>query len=285
MAFEEYNDPEELKKVQRLSAKLLGEFDRVCTELGIQYVVWAGTALGAVRHHGFIPWDDDVDVAMLRPDYERFIAEAPAVIGDEYEIVNMRTEPNFVSMVTYLTLRNTVFIPEFFKGCKYRKPLSIDIDPLDKLPDSVCDYKKQKRGTWIWGRLIFLSAAPTPYLPFDGFKKRLVNAACKIVYECMKMIRLTPEKLQKNWEKYARMFENENTELVADYADRNPMNWSVRPDELFPAINMPFDGIMVKVPKDYDAILTRNYGDYMVLPPVNQRKNHRPAILDFGKYE
>ena len=71
MAFQEYDNPEELKKVQELSTKLLGEFDRVCRELDIPYVVWAGTALGAVRHHGFIPWDDDVDVAMVRNDYER----------------------------------------------------------------------------------------------------------------------------------------------------------------------------------------------------------------------
>lgn len=284
MAFQEYDNPEELKKVQELSTKLLGEFDRVCRKLDIPYVVWAGTALGAVRHHGFIPWDDDVDVAMVRSDYERFIREAPAVISDEFEIVNMRTEPNFVSMVTYLTLRGTTFIPDFFEGCAYKKPLSIDIDVLDNMPDSEADYKRQNRKTWLWGRLLFLSAAPEPYLPFDGIKKKVVNGICRIAYGGMHLVGLTPVKLQEHWDKAARQFEQAETKRVADYADRSPIKWSATRDELFPALDMPFGDIVVKVPRAYDDILTRNYGNYMELPPVEQRKNHRPSQLDFGEY-
>lgn len=284
MAFQEYDDPEELKRVQELSTKLLGEFDRVCDVLGLRYVVWAGTALGAVRHQGFIPWDDDVDVAMPRADYERFIREAPAVVGDEYEVVNMRNEPNFVSMVTYLTLRNTKFIPEFFAGCAYEKPLSIDIDVLDNLPDAEADYRRQNRRTWLWGRLLFLSATPEPYLPFDGVKKKLVYAVCKVAYKGMHLVGLTPEKIQAHWDKAARQYESVETKRIADYADRSPVAWSATYDELFPAVEMPFGDIVVKVPREYDVLLTRNYGNYRELPPVEQRKNHRPAVLDLGDY-
>lgn len=284
MAFQGYDDPEELKKVQELSKKLLVEFDRLCTELDTPYVAWAGTALGAVRHQGFIPWDDDVDVAMLRKDYERFVNEAPKIVGDEFEVVSMRNEPNFVSMVTYLTLKDTVFIPSFFEGCKYQKPLSIDIDPLDNMPDDTKDYKKQNRRSWIWGRLIFLSAGPKPYLPFGGIKKKLVDAACAVAVFGMKLFHLTPEKLQAKWDKAVTEYDSVQTEYVADYADRSPANWKARPDELFPAVDMPFEDATIKVPKEYDVILTRNYGDYMVLPPVEQRKNHRPSTLDFGPY-
>lgn len=284
MAFDEYDDPKELAKVQELSKKLLIEFDRVCKKINTPYVAWAGTALGAVRHQGFIPWDDDVDVAMLREDYERFIVEAPAVIGDEFEIVNMRNEPNFVSMVTYLTLKDTVFIPSFFDGCKYKKPLSIDIDPLDNLPDSEEAYKKQNRRSWIWGRLIFLSAGPKPYLPFGGFKKKLVNAACALAVFGMKVLRLTPVRLQKKWDAAVTEYDDTKTKYVADYADRNPYKWRATPDELFPALEMPFEDTTIMVPKEYDVILKRNYGNYMELPPVEQRKNHRPSQLDFGPY-
>lgn len=284
MAFQEYDDPAELKKLQELLRKLLAEFDRVCNVLNTPYVAWCGTALGAVRHQGFIPWDDDIDVAMLRDDYERFVKEAPAVIGDEFNIENMNTDPDFVSMVTYLTLKDTICIPDFFEGCSYRKPICMEVFILDNMPDNAWDFKRQKIRTWIWGRLIFLSASPTPYLPFDGMKKKVVNAICSAVVVGMKAIRLTPQKLQAKWDKAAMKYDGQQTCRVADYADKNPEKLSARIDELYPAVDMSFDGIMIKVPRDYQAILTRNYGDYMKMPPVEKRKNHRPSQLDFGPY-
>lgn len=75
MSYQEYTNIDDLHKIQKLSTCILAEFDRVCGLLHIPYVVYGGTAIGAVRHKGFIPWDDDVDVAMLRHDYERFLKE------------------------------------------------------------------------------------------------------------------------------------------------------------------------------------------------------------------
>ena len=100
----------------------------------------------------------------------------------------------------------------------------------------------------------------------------------------MRLVGLTPVKLQEHWDKAARQFEQSETKRVADYADRSPIKWSATRDELFPALDMPFGDIVVKVPRAYDDILTRNYGNYMELPPVEQRKNHRPSQLDFGEY-
>ena len=74
MKFTDYEDPEELKHVQALLLKLIKELDRVCSQLDIQFFAYGGTAIGAIRHHGFIPWDDDVDVGLLREDYEGGLA-------------------------------------------------------------------------------------------------------------------------------------------------------------------------------------------------------------------
>lgn len=284
MAYKEYENPEELRHVQRVSTRILGELDRVCRKLDIPYVVYGGTAIGAVRHKGFIPWDDDVDVCMARPDYERFLREAPSELGEEYAIANTRTNPEFPSVYSYLTLKGTLCIPEFYKDCVYRKPLSIDVFPLDNVPDDPAAYKKQARSTWIWGRLVFLRATPSPYIAFDGWKRAIVLVACHVAHWGMRLFRVRPERLQARWERAARRYEGVQCERMADYSDRTPLKWAVTREELYPALDVPFEDITVKLPRCYDVILTRGYGSYMELPPVEQRKNHYPFLIDLGKY-
>lgn len=284
MAFKEYNNPEELKHLQKLSEMILAELDRVCERLDIPYAVYAGTAIGAIRHKGFIPWDDDVDVIMPRADYERFLREAPAELDERFAIANTRTEPNFTSPYSYLTLKGTYCIPEFYRSCPYEKPISIDVFPLDNISDDPATRKKQLRRTWLWGRLIFLRATPEPYLAFDGIKRTLVLAACHTAHAFLKLFGQTPAKLQKRWEAAARLAEHEECRAMADFSDQNPEAWSMTYDEVFPAVEMPFDDMTVKVPKEFDTLLTREYGAYMTMPPVEKRKNHYPYKLDFGPY-
>lgn len=284
MSFKEYDDPEELRRVQLMSTRILGELDRVCRLLDIPYVVYAGTAIGAVRHHGFIPWDDDVDVALARSDYERLLAEAPAVLKPEFAFANTRTDADFPSAYSYLTLKDTLFIPEFYRDCAYRKPLSIDIFPLDNVPDDPKAYRRQARRTWLWGRLVFLRATPNPYLAFDGWKRVLVLAACRVAHYGMRLLRIHPEWVQTQWERAARAYEGIPCSRMADFSDRDPLKWAVTRDELYPALDVPFEDITVKLPRCYDAVLTRGYGNYMELPPVAERKNHYPFLIDLGTY-
>ena len=89
--YKTYENPDELRKIQILSTLLMDELDRVCTELGISYQAYGGTAIGAVRHKGFIPWDDDVDISMFREDYEIFLEKAPARLRPDFCIQNGRT--------------------------------------------------------------------------------------------------------------------------------------------------------------------------------------------------
>lgn len=284
MAFKEYENPEELVRVQELSTRILGELDRVCRKLGINYAVYGGTAIGAVRHRGFIPWDDDVDVCLERSEYERFLREAPSELGDEFEIVNSRTRDDFPCTYSYLTLKNTVMIPEFYRACTYEKPISIDVFPLDAASDDPCEYKRQARKTWIWGRLMFLRATPAPYLPFDGAKKAVVLAACGLAHGALKLFGAKAPWIQGKWEAAARACEGRQTSWIADFSDRSPLDWAVTREELQDTIDVPFENITVKLPSAYDAILTRGYGEYMKLPPVEKRKNHYPYRLDFGPY-
>lgn len=284
MAFREYEDQAELKKLQEVTSLVLREFVRVCDLLDIKYVVWAGTAIGVVRHKGFIPWDDDVDVALLRDDYERFLREAPEVLGDAFRIDNARTQEKYPSPFSYLVARGTINVPDFFETCEWKRSIGIDIFPLDKVSSDNGVRGRQLRGTWFWGRLGFLSATPKPYLPFDGPKRTLVHGVCGIAHWALKVLHVSPRWIQERYERCALLAHDEDADLYADFSDRHPLDWSATADELFPSEPGVFGSFDVMLPRKWDQLLTREYGTYMELPPVEKRKNHYPVELDFGDF-
>jgi lipopolysaccharide cholinephosphotransferase len=283
MAYKQY-EPEELRRLQLASTKILKEFDRVCDVLGTPYFIYAGTAIGAVRHGGFIPWDDDIDVGMFRPDYERFLEEAPAVVGDDFVVVNGRTDPFFPACNSNLALKNTLCVPEEFSSCPFQYPIGIGVYAFDKVSEDSRTRRKQMRGTWLWARLAFLRATPSPQLFIKGWRRTLVSAACHVAYGAMRLFHVSPAWIHRHWERSARRAEGEQTETWADFTDQAPLDWSLTHDDVFPLQNVAFEGLVVKLPRENDKLLRRGYGDYMELPPKDERKNHYPSKLDFGEY-
>ena len=277
-------DPELLAGIQRATTKVLGEFHRVCEELGIAYTVYGGTAIGAVRHKGFIPWDDDADICMPRPDYERFLAEAPARLGPEFRLLDPRTVPDYPQTFAVLGLAGTQFISRAAKNRPFRMPIGVDLFPLDAMPDNATAFRRQARRTWWWGRLLFLRGTPSPAVSLVFPLGPAASLVMHGVHWGLRALRVTPRALQRRWERAARSFERTETPWLADYSTRDPGHWSVRREELFPALDVPFEDITVKLPKEYDAVLRRGYGDYMQLPPKEERQNHRPHYVDFGSF-
>lgn len=279
-------DPQLLERVHALLTRMLAEFDRVCTELNVSYAVYGGTAIGAVRHQGFIPWDDDVDVMMPRADYERFLAEAPALLDAPFRVDNTRTLRDYPFMFSKLVLRDTLLIPEFAKDSSYRMPISLDILPVDNVPEDAAAFRSMSRSTWLWGRLLFLRGTPRPYLiGITGARKAAIYTVTTAVHWTMRCLGLSPRFLQSRWEKAARRYEHRDTTRMADFSMRDPDNWAVSKEEFFPVREVPFEDITVKIQNQYDVLLRRGYGEYMELPPPEQRRNHKPHVVDFGPYE
>ena len=142
------------------------------------------------------------------------------------------------------------------------------------------------RRSWLWGRLLFLQGTPRPYLigvstPVRG----VIYTATTIAHWTMRALHVTPRFLQGRWERTVRRYERTDTVRMADFTMRDPENWTVTRAELFPARDVPFEDITVMLPREYDTLLRRGYGDYMKLPPQDQRRNHRPHTVDFGPYE
>ena len=284
MIFKQYENLDDLRKVQQLSVLLVKELNRVSEILGTPYYAYGGTAIGAVRHHGFVPWDDDVDVALLRDDYERFVAEAPALLGPQFALVNNRTDPDYPANITNLVLKDTYCVPEEFAACAFQFPIRVDLFAVDHLTDDPAKRKRQARRTWWWGRLTYLRATARPYIPFNGPKEKLVLAACAVGNGMLRLLHVSQRRICRNWERAATLYNDEPSTRLTDFTDRFPEKWACTPEELFPLRKMPFEDTYIWVPNDYDAILTRGYGAYMELPPVEQRKNHYPSRLDFGPY-
>ena len=140
-------DPELLNKIHAALIMILRELDAACEQLGISYVVCGGTAIGAARHKGFIPWDDDVDVYMPRGDYERFLAEAPAILPPEFEVLSSRSHPDYPKTFGILGLVGSTFTPQVARNRKFPIPIGIDLFPLDPIPEDPSAFSRQARST------------------------------------------------------------------------------------------------------------------------------------------
>lgn len=276
------NDPQLLTKIQDAATRILAELDRVCQELGIRYVLYGGSAIGAIRHQGFIPWDDDVDVCLPREDYDRLLREAPAILQKDFVLVAQPEDPGYPRPFGVLGIKDSVFTPGVAKERSYQVPLGIDLFPLDRIPADRRAYQRQQAQTWVWGRLMFLHGTPTPEISVTGLTARIARGIFHSTHWLLHATRLSQGQLYKRWEKAATRYDTSSSPVLGDYCTQDPLRWSAREDELFPAIRMPFGDIEVNIARQYDAVLTRGYGDYMALPPEDQRVNHAAAHVDFG---
>lgn len=275
-------DPEVLQGIHRATLKALAELHRVCEELGIRYAVYGGTAIGAVRHGGFIPWDDDADVCVPRADYEKLLTQGPALLAPGFRLLEARHTPGYPQTFAVLGLEGTEFISQAARKRAFRMPIGVDVFPLDVLPDRPGAYRRQALATWMWGRLLFLRGTPSPGVNLPTPLRQGVSAATHTVHWLLRAARMSPRVLQGRWERAARRHEHAPTGVLGDYSTRDPQHWSVREDELFPAELVPFEDIFVRLPRQADQVLRRGYGDYLQLPPESERVGHQPYHIDFG---
>ena len=263
-------DPATLAAIQRVTRRCLAEIDRVCSLLGVRYVAYGGTAIGAVRHQGFIPWDDDGDVCMPREDYERFIREAPAVLRPEFFIASPLSDADYPISFGVIGLRGSEFVSEVAKDRSFRMPIGVDLFVLDEIAENKRVFARQSRGTWLWARLMFLRGVGNPP---TGLPTPARQAASAVMLGA-----------KKNASATAGAAPADRPALLGDFSTRDPMRWSATTDELFPAREVPFEDITIRVPRDHNAVLTRGYGDYMRIPEESERVNHQPFRIVLGPH-
>ena len=254
---------ETTEKMKQIEIELLKEFISVCQKLHLNYFIAYGTLLGAVRHKGFIPWDDDIDIVMLRADYETFLEKAPQYLREPFFLQTHKTDPNYFNCFAKLRNSNTTFIQKSVKNLKINHGIFLDIFPLDF-------YTKENHREFQWRKFvmderIIMEIIPTRDRPL---KCKLIRPYAKLSFPMVEQAYAEREKMFCSVQDGAYLADNTWGEK------------EIMPKEWFDEVMvMEFEGLRVNAPKEYDKILTQEYGDYMQLPPVGQRITLHDAIV------
>ena len=222
---------------------------------------------------------------MPREDYEKFRQLVRDEMGDKYLLMNTEENENYPLMTARLMLRGTEFREEALKDIDCPLGIFLDLYPLDKVSDDPEECKKQFRDAWFWSKMMILRSIPFPVLGFGGIKAKAAHAVCAAVYGVMAMLHISKRWLyRKCLEACTRYSRLEKTARIDFLCDTTPYMNIHETKGLFPLQKLQFEDIYLDFPGNLHDNLTREYGEYMQLPPEEKRKNHYPYKLDFGKY-
>jgi len=259
---------------QKVAFDLLRQFVAICEKWDIPYYLVCGSALGAVKYQGFIPWDDDIDVGLLRPDYQRFLEVAPSELTDGYFLQNYKTQPLFYQTWSKLRNSNTTFIESDVANLPINHGIYIDIFPIDGQPQG----KWEKR----WFFLCHKLCAWVRFSVLEDSPQRKVRIRNKLLrgLGSQKWISAVQRRIEKLNSKYPP----ETSRLWCNYG-----NWQGQLEyaprwHYGEGVWANFEGLRVRIPENYDAYLTQKYGDWRSDPPKEkQQTHHRVVVCDAHK--
>lgn len=265
-------DDKTLKKLHETLIELLDEFVRICKKHNLKYTLVAGSVLGAVRHSGFIPWDDDIDVGMLRSDYEKFIKIARSELNKKYYLDCFEYNQDYHLSFAKIKKNKTVFDEEASHHMNNHKGIFIDIFPIDNVYDNV-------KRSYINAALIKIIhqavCVKKKIYSLKDCRHKIMSGVFTIFSHCFLM------KLEK---KICMSNKDNNSKYVACFLGVYPFKNEVNErSDFFPTKDMLFEKKKYSVLNNTDKYLSGIYGDYMKLPPKEKRVNHMPLKIDFGE--
>ena len=264
---------EDMKRAWAAQLEVLEEVKRVCGILGIKFFADWGTLLGAVRHHGFIPWDDDMDIAMLRKDYMRFLSEAPVLLEKYYEIKSVYNDPEDDTIkARIINGRHICFEPDFlakFHGCPY--VVGIDIFPVDNITDDKRALDKQIESL----RFLLRTAESVPEKgPYGAEVLELMKKIEKTFGIPVNYNNRLKHELKKIYDIVCSLYQDENSAEVCSMIDfAEGWDYHAKKEWYEDICELSFENTTIPVPEGYDGLLQIKYGkDYMT--PRNVGSSH-----------
>lgn len=261
----------QLRELQLCELEILKDFIKVCNRLKLTWYLCGGTLLGCVRHKGFIPWDDDIDICMPRKDYEIFMKKGQNYLKESYFVQNHITDSEYTNCYAKIRDSNTTFVEYTCRRQNINHGVYIDIFPLDnfnankKIQNKLADIKYA------------INKIPVriSYLRVPNKKNKMENILIKInnsTFSKLANINMIQKSIKKN-EKIAKTYQNEKTSHYKMYHTNSECKQCEK--TIFNhGKSLSFENIKVQVPTNYDQYLTQNYGNYMQLPPKSERIGH-----------
>lgn len=253
-----------LQEHQRKLLFLLEEFDRVCRQLRIPYVLFAGTLLGAVRHQDFIPWDDDLDVMMLREDYDRFLREAGTVLDQERFFLQKEFSEHWPMFFSKLRLNGTACLEKYHpRDSRSHQGIYMDIFPCD------CAAKTApgRRIQFFASKVVIAKALDRRGYDTASIAKKLFMTGCRFLPGNV-FLKITKRGMPDS--ELVHSFLGAASSFEKNVYSRE---WFTRRTQVL------FHGRSYPAPEQFHQVLTTLYGDYMRIPPPEERETKKHAIL------
>lgn len=261
------------------------DFVRICEKYDLQYFCCGGTAIGVIRHQGMIPWDDDIDILMPRPDYDKFLKIFNSLdISDNYELITAESNNRYYLPFAKMCDKRTTILEYDDIPCVFG--VFIDVFPLDGAPANLSQRNKQLLGfRRAANKLLVLPKSIT--INVRSGLTRIFNLQIRTAYNEFRYA------LNKKRNREKVLAEIDGYMLETDYSSSSYCGnyggmWGIKefgPKEWFDGYELGnFEGISVRLPRGYHELLTQMYGDYMQLPPLDKRvSHHHVAYLNLEK--
>lgn len=268
----------ELKRIQEIEYSVLKEIIRICDSNGIEYFLSGGTALGAVRHNGFIPWDDDIDIGMTRKNYRKFIQVAPDFLPPNLHLQTPDKNGKVPYFYTKIRIDGTLFMEYCNRNVDMHHGVYVDIFPYDNVPDdeekNIKQFKKVQRLIRVFSLRQIPDVSEKPK-SITSFVRAVIRRLLHYVAQLLPS-RLLFSLLESAFTEY----EDADTSSVVclNFPIRNKDR--ILKEDLYPLVKHKFCDGEYNIPNNWDAYLSSHYGNYMAFPPENERYGHKPYRVE-----
>lgn len=270
-----------MNDLQKEILKVFKEVKKICDKHNLRYYAIGGTCIGAARHKGFIPWDDDLDIAMPYKDYLKFYEIAKRELSEQYDVYMLQERKSTYYTFMKVHDKSTTFIektefgyPDAYKG------VFVDIMPMNGVPgnESLKNKHVQKLRNYL--RL-------NSYRRMYAFENKVQHNPVKVLYAKLVHVLGPYDYWSKKWEKAILQYDFDESENTGYTWSPNFSQKLVFSKEWFQeSVDLPFEDTTIRCPVGYDKMLTKQFGDYMTPPPKEKQIGHHFAVIDFeNSYE